>query len=86
MSKIAVIQGHPDPSGNHLCHALASAYVDGALAAGHEVEQVDVGQLDFPILRSQKDWEKGDESTPKDLKKAQQAIVGADHLFVIYPA
>ena len=85
MTKIAVILGHPDPSGNHLCHALANAYVDGALAAGHEVEQVDVGQLDFPILRSQKDWEKGDESTPKDLKKAQQAIVGADHLFVIYP-
>ena len=85
MSKIAVIQGHPDASGNHLCHALANAYVDGALAAGHEVEQIDVGHLDFPILRSQKDWEKGDENTPADLKEAQRTIVWADHLFVIYP-
>ena len=85
MSKIAVIQGHPDASGNRLCHALASAYVEGALAAGHEIEQVDVGQLNFPILRSQEDWEKGHDRTPEDLQEAQRAIVEADHLFLIYP-
>ena len=28
--QIAIIQGHPDPAGAHLCHALADAYAEGA--------------------------------------------------------
>ena len=40
MSRILVIQGHPDPAGGHLCHALAEAYVDAARAAGHQAQVV----------------------------------------------
>jgi hypothetical protein len=34
--RIVIIRGHPDPGGNHFCHALAQAYVKGATEAGHE--------------------------------------------------
>ena len=50
--RILLIQGHPDPKGGHLCHALAQAYADGAAEAGHKLRRVEVAQLDFPLLRS----------------------------------
>ena len=37
--RIAIVQGHPDPAGKHLCHALADAYADGAARAGHAVDR-----------------------------------------------
>jgi hypothetical protein len=30
----AIIQGHPDPAGNHLLHAMADAYAEAAVTAG----------------------------------------------------
>jgi putative NADPH-quinone reductase len=33
--RIAIIQGHPDPAGHHLLHAMADAYAEAATAAGH---------------------------------------------------
>ena len=58
MSKrILVVQGHPDPIGQHLGQALAAAYADGAQEGGHSVRWIHVAQLDFPLLRSQKAWE-----------------------------
>ena len=35
--RITIIDGHPDPSKERFCHALASAYADGATQAGHDV-------------------------------------------------
>ena len=81
--RILVIQGHPDAAGGHLCHALAQAYVDGARGAGHELRQVDVAQLDFPLLRSQKDWTDG--SVPPALAPVQQDILWATHLVLFFP-
>lgn len=52
MTRICVIQGHPNGGNSHFCHALADAYVEGALSAGHEVRTIVVADLDFPILRS----------------------------------
>jgi len=49
---VVVIQGHPDPAGGHLCHALADAYASGAVSGGHNAERIEVAQLDFPVLRS----------------------------------
>ena len=81
--RIALIQAHPDPAGGHLCHALAQAYADGARAAGHEVRIVDVAQLDFPLLRSQKDWTDGE--VPASLRPAQEDIRWAEHLVFFFP-
>jgi putative NADPH-quinone reductase len=36
--KITIIQGHPDSSRQHLCHALA----DAAAQAGHNVCRVEI--------------------------------------------
>ena len=85
MARIVVIQGHPDPSGNRLCHALANAYVAGATAASHDIEVIDVASLDFPLLRTQESWHQGADATPEGLKSAQQACIEADHFVLIYP-
>ena len=81
--RIAILQGHPDATGNHLCHALAQAYASGALEAGHEVETIEIAALDFPLLRTQEGFEK--EPAPAPLRAAQDTIGRADHLVIVYP-
>jgi len=78
-----VIQGHPDARANHFGHALAAAYVEGAEEAGHEVQSIDVAQLDFPVLRSREEWE--GETIVEDIRQAQDAIDRARHIVLIYP-
>ena len=82
-SRILVVQGHPDAGARHLCHALADAYAEGALAAGHGVRGVEVAQLDFPILRSQAEWHDG--SVPPALAPVQQDVAWARHLVFVFP-
>jgi putative NADPH-quinone reductase len=81
--RIAVIQAHPDPAGGRLCHALAAAYLEGAQDGGHELRTVDVAQLDFPLLRSQKEWLEGE--APASLRPAQDTIRWAEHLVFFFP-
>jgi putative NADPH-quinone reductase len=84
MSKrIAIIQGHPDPKGGHLGHALAEAYAAGATQAGHEVSTIAVAALDFPLLRSQQEFETG--APAESIREAQETIRQADHLVILYP-
>ncbi len=85
MAKIAIIQGHPDPGGNRLCHALGDAYSEGAEGAGHTVTMISVGNLDFPLLRSQSEWNAGAAGTPQGLVDAQKSCLEADHIVFIYP-
>lgn len=80
---VVVIQGHPDPAGGHLCHALADAYASGAASGGHAVERIEVARLEFPMLRSASEFESG--TVPPDIKAAQDAIMRADHLVLVYP-
>jgi putative NADPH-quinone reductase len=84
MSKrIAIIQGHPDARGNHFGHALSAAYAQGASETGHEIRVIDVAQMQFPLLRTQEDFEKG---TPVDaIRQAQETIDWAQHLAIFYP-
>jgi len=81
--RILLIQGHPDGGGRHLCHALEEAYAAGAAAAGHEVRHLRVAELDFPLLRSQEQWETG--AVPPGLVSAQKAIERAQHLVLLFP-
>ena len=80
---VAIVQGHPDPGRGHLCHGLADAYADGAAAAGHTVVRIEPAQIDFPMLRSQQDFEAG--QLPSMLVPARDAIVSARHLVIIFP-
>ncbi len=81
--RILIIQGHPDPDKNHYGHALAEAYAKGAQEAGHEIEWVSVADLEFPILRTDKDFEEGE--APDSIKEVQEKIHTADHLVMFYP-
>jgi putative NADPH-quinone reductase len=82
-TRVLLIQGHPDAGAPHFCHALADAYAEGASAAGHGVERVDVAALDFPLLRSKADWDHG--AVPAGLEAAQQAILHAQHMALFFP-
>ncbi|MBI1404995.1 MAG: flavodoxin family protein [Caulobacter sp.] len=81
--RILVINGHPDPDQSHLCAALAEAYARGATAGGFSVERLDVGALDFPLIRSMTDYQSG--RFTEDIKRAQRAMEAADHLALIFP-
>lgn len=83
MTRILLIQGHPDGHTPHFGHALAAAYGEGATSGGHDVKTVDVAALDFPLLRSQHEWEKGE--LPAALRDAQQAIAWAEHIVIFFP-
>jgi putative NADPH-quinone reductase len=81
--RIAIIQGHPDPAGHHLLHALADAYAHGATRAGHDVRRTDVAQLEFPLLRTQADFETG--AVPAALKQPQEDMRWAEHWVFVFP-
>jgi putative NADPH-quinone reductase len=44
---------------------------------------VDIGTLDFPLLRSRDEFEDG--AVPDTLRPAQEAIAWANHLVIVYP-
>ena len=81
--RLLILQGHPDAGQPHFGHELARAYELGAQDAGHEVRRVDVAALDFPLLRSQDDWQSG--MLPPGLQEAQASIGWAEHLAVFFP-
>ena len=81
--RILVINGHPDPAATHLCAALAEAYERGAKAAGFEVDRLDVGTLDFPLIRSLEDYKSG--TVTEDMARAQEAVKHAQHLVFVFP-
>jgi putative NADPH-quinone reductase len=80
---VLLVQGHPDASAPHFCHALADAYGLGAREGGHVVRSIEVARLDFPLLRSQQDWEHG--SLPPGLAGAQGDIAWAQHIVLFFP-
>lgn len=81
--RILLVNGHPDAGEHHLIHTLIEAYAEGAQAAGHALRRVDVAALDFPLLRSQHDWEHG--ALPPSLQGAQDDIAWAQHLVLFFP-
>ena len=81
--RILVINGHPDAAPAHLCAGLASAYADGATAAGYRVERLEIGALDFPLIRSSRDYHGS--PIPADIKIAQETVQRAEHLVIVFP-
>jgi putative NADPH-quinone reductase len=81
--RVLLIQGHPDTGAAHLCRALEQAYADGVRDGGHELRRIDVGLLDFPLLRSQDEWEHG--LLPPSLHQARDDIFWAEHIVIFFP-
>lgn len=82
---ILIVQGHPDPAPERLCRALAQAYRQGAASAGAEVREIDVARLDFPLLRTEAEFQRGPDGAPGAIKRAAADIAWANHLLIIYP-
>ena len=82
MSKrILVILGHP--AKESFCSALANSYIEGANAAGNEVQLISVGNLSFdPILHN---GYATIQPLEPDLVAGQAAITWAEHLVFVYP-
>lgn len=80
---ITIIQGHPDGGTRHLCHALADEYAAGAVARGHSIRVIDLGKIEFPLLRTKESFDH--EGPPRELQAAQDDIAWARHLLLIYP-
>ena len=81
--KILIIQGHPDSSHDHLCHALAARYQQGALESGCDVKMLCIANLDFPLLRTYEDFYSNQPSPV--IAQCQQEIRWANHLVIFYP-
>ena len=81
--RIVIIQGHPDHRAIHFGHALAEMYAKGAAEAGHEIRNIAVAALDFPLLRSKDEWE--GQPCPASLQPAQEDIRWADHIVILFP-
>src|SRR5690349_6173957 len=80
--RIVIVQGHPEPHSEHYGHALARAYREAAEQAGHQVKEIRIADLDFPILRSKADWDK---QPIADIEQAQYAIAWAEHIVLLFP-
>jgi putative NADPH-quinone reductase len=81
--RVLLIQGHPDLAAGHLCRGLEEAYAEGAREEGHALRRIDIGALDFPLLRSQHEWEHG--LLPPGLQQSQADILWAEHLVFFFP-
>ncbi len=80
---LLILDGHPDGAPDRLCHALCQAYAEGANAAGHRVERIELAHLEFPLLRSRKEFE--EEPATKTIAEVQAAMLRADHWLIVYP-
>lgn len=79
--RILVILGHPQS--DSFCGALADAYVEGAKAAGNEVQRISLGELSFdPVLHH--GYASIQELEP-DLVAGQAAMTWAQHIVFVYP-
>ena len=83
MTRILVIDAHPDPDPARFCHALADVYAESAVGAGHAVERLALLAIDIPVLSSRADWEDG-EASPA-IREAQAMIARAEHLVILFP-
>lgn len=83
MTRILVLDGHPDADPGRFCHALAEAYAAGAAAGGHEVRRVRLCDLEFPDLTRRDDWEAA--VAPLVIQGVQQDLSWAQHLVILYP-
>ncbi|WP_421786317.1 NAD(P)H-dependent oxidoreductase [Hyphobacterium sp.] len=82
MTRICVIDGHPDPQDGHFVSALAEAYADGAESAGHDVSRIRIAALDITFVGSPEDFAR----SPGDaIAAAQSKIARAEHIVFVFP-
>jgi putative NADPH-quinone reductase len=83
MKRIFLLNGHPDASPERFCAALLDSYTAGARRSGHEVRRLDLGAMNFPLIRTAEQSNKGD--VAPDALRVQNALVWADHVVLVFP-
>jgi putative NADPH-quinone reductase len=83
MKRIFLLNGHPDGSSERFCAALCDAYTGGARRSGHEVRRLDLGAMDFPLIKTAEQSNKGE--VAPDALRVQDALVWADHIVLVFP-
>lgn len=83
IERILIIDGHPDPAAERLVHTMANAYREGAESSRHEVRTLRVADLDFPLLRTQTDYENGEPA--QAVRECQGLFDWATHVVILYP-
>lgn len=83
MTRIFLLNGHPDGAPERFCAALTEAYAAGARRSGHEVRRLDLGAMDVPLIRTAEQSNKGE--VAPDAQRVQDALVWADHVVMVFP-
>jgi putative NADPH-quinone reductase len=79
--KIFILLGHPDYEG--MCRCIADDYEKAARGAGHSVERMNIGDMQFdPILHR---GYRAIQPMEPDLLRFQELVKWADHFVVIHP-
>lgn len=82
MTRICIIDGHPDPADGHFVSALAGACAEGAKDAGHEISTIRIAAMDIPLLENAEAF---GQPPPDVFRNAQDKIAEADHLIFLFP-
>ena len=79
--KILILLGHPDKVG--MCGCIADSYEKSAREAGHSVDRLNIGEMQFdPILHQ---GYRARQPMEPDLVRFQELLKAADHFVVIHP-
>lgn len=81
--KILVIDGHPDRERSRFCHALADAYIEGAMAAGKETRLITLADVPIEFLRTASDFASAPQAP--EICSAQADLLWADHVAIAFP-
>ncbi len=82
MTRICVIDGHPDTASGHFVSALCDAYAEGADASGFEVSRIRIAELDVVLLKSAAEF---DTPPAKAICEAREKIEAAEHIVFTFP-
>lgn len=83
MTRIFLLNGHPDPSPERFCSAVLESYAAGAHRSGHEVRRLDLGAMDFPLIKTAEQSNKGE--VAPDALRVQDALQWANHIVLVFP-
>lgn len=83
MSRILILDAHPDPDPARYLHALSASYAEGAREGGHEVVMLQLAALHFPLLQSGADFAAG--PPPETIRRVQEQIQWCSHLVIFFP-
>jgi NAD(P)H dehydrogenase (quinone) len=79
--KIFLLLGHPDKEG--ICGDIADEYERAARAAGHTLERLNIGEMQFdPILHQ---GYRAIQELEPDLKRFEELLKWCDHFVIIHP-